>query len=157
TTTSARRASSKTSLDPSGSLRSTAMPPLPRVIAAKGALIPLPRHARRASPRPRPPTLITSAPRAAPRVAQYGPAITRERSSTRMPSSIAGLSATIEESLRHRVDLGDAGARDRVDARLHFGHRLERLLGQGGGVGVHFLGEQRGGNDAVDEPPSLSL
>src|SRR5262245_33823495 len=133
------------------------MPRLPRLIAAKVALIPLPRHTRRSSPRPGRSTLITSAPRSAMSVVQYGPAITRERSSTRMPSSIAGPSATIEESLRHRVDLGDAGARDRVDARFHLGHRLERLLGQGLGVGAHFLGERRGGDDAVDEPPRLSL
>src|SRR6266478_163214 len=82
------------------------------------------------SPRPGRSTFTTSAPRSAMSVAQYGPAITRERSSTRMPSSIIGPSATIEESLRHRVDFGHPGTRDRVDAGLDLRHRLERLGGQ---------------------------
>src|SRR5437016_5686437 len=106
------------------------MPRLFRLIAANVALIPLPRHARRSSPR------------SAISVAQYGPAITRERSSTRTPSSIVGGSATIEEALRHRVDLRDAGARDRVDPRLDLGQRLEWLDGEDVGVGADLLGER---------------
>src|SRR6266404_3688462 len=155
--TSARRDSSKTSLLPSGCWRSTAMPRLPRLIAANAALIPLPRQARRSSPRPGRSTFTTSAPRSAMSVAQYGPAITRERSSTRMPSSIIGPSATIEESLRHRIDLRNAGTRDRVDAGLGLRHRLERFLGQRLGVGAHFLGEGRAGYDLMHETPRLSL
>src|SRR5262245_28411639 len=133
------------------------MPRFPRLIAAKVALIPLPRQARRSSPRPGRSTLMTSAPRSAISVAQYGPAITRERSSTRMPSSIMAPPATIEESLRHRVDLGDTGARDRVDASLDLGHRLERLPGQGVGVAAHFLLEGGAGHHAMHEPPGLRL
>src|SRR5262245_41440676 len=133
------------------------MPRLPRLIAAKVALIPLPRQARRSSPRPGRSTLMTSAPRSAIRVAQYGPAMTRERSSTRMPSSIMAPSATIEESLRHRVDLGDAGACDRIDPGLDLSHRLEGLLAQRFGVGAHFLLEGGAGHYAMHEAPDLRL
>src|SRR6266851_4780564 len=65
------------------------MPRLLRLMAPKDALIPLrPRSTRRSSPRGGRSTLITSAPRSPRRVAQYGPAMTRERSRTRMPSSM---------------------------------------------------------------------
>src|SRR5438093_13014012 len=132
------------------------MPRFTRLIAANVALILLPRHARRSSPRPGRSTFITSAPRSAISVAQYGPAITRERSSTRMPSSIIGRSATIEEPLRHRVDFGHPGMRDRVDAGLDLRHRLEGLGGQRFGVCAHLLGEGCVGNYAGDDTPRLT-
>src|SRR5499425_1605697 len=63
------------------------MPRLLRLMAAKEALIPFfPRRTRRSSPRGGRSTLTTSAPRSARKAAQYGPAMTRERSRTRMPS-----------------------------------------------------------------------
>src|SRR4029450_5484727 len=147
----------ETSLLPAGSCRSTAIPRLPRLMAANAALIPLPRQARRSSPRPGRSTFTTSAPRSAMRVAQEGPAIPRERSRTRTPSSIMASSATIEEPLRHRVDLGDAGACDGVDARLHLGHGFERLGGGPVGVRADFLRGRRAGDAPMHEPPCLRL
>src|SRR6266545_2721274 len=65
------------------------MPRLFRLMAANDALMPfLPRRTRRSSPRGGRSTLMTSAPRSARKAAQYGPAMTRERSRTRMPSSM---------------------------------------------------------------------
>src|SRR5213080_4405563 len=92
----ARRASSNTSRAPSGCWRSTVIPRLFRLIAANVALMPSPRHARRSSPRPGRSTLTTSAPRSAMSVAQYGPAMTRERSRTWIPSSIVRVRATVD-------------------------------------------------------------
>ncbi len=66
------------------------MPRLLRLTAAKEALIrPVPRIARRSSPRPGRSSLITSAPRSPSNAAQYGPAMTRDRSRTRIPFSMA--------------------------------------------------------------------
>src|SRR5581483_10533597 len=94
--TSARAARSRTSLAPSGRWRSTAIPRLLRFTAANTALMPprpaRPRQSRRSSPRPGRSTLMTSAPRSARSMAQYGPATTREQSSTRMPARSAGVS-----------------------------------------------------------------
>ena len=61
--TSARQASSNATRRPSGCPRSTAMPRLLRFTDANAALIPLPRMARKSSPRPGRSSLITSAPR----------------------------------------------------------------------------------------------
>src|SRR6266704_2967331 len=73
------------------------MPRLFRLMAAKDALMPfLPRRTRRSSPRGGRSTLMTSAPRSARKAAQYGPAMTRERSRTRMPSSMLMPSAPPE-------------------------------------------------------------
>src|SRR5438094_625285 len=99
-------------------------------MAANVALMPSPRQARR------------SAPRSAMSVAQYGPAMTRERSRMRIPSSIIRVSATVEKALRHCVDLGDARARDGVKPRLGLCERREGLGGQELGVGPHLFEER---------------
>src|SRR5262245_14737433 len=58
-------------------------------------------------------------------------------------AAAAGGRSPLEESLGHGVDLGDAGARDRVDACLHLrqgterlGQELRRVLAHGVGQGV---------------------
>src|SRR5262250_1975786 len=78
------------------------MPRLLRLMAAKEALIPFfPRRTRRSSPRGGRSTLTTSAPRSARKAAQYGPAMTRERSRTRMPSSRLMTGSPCSLSLRY--------------------------------------------------------
>src|SRR2546430_4157684 len=84
-------------------------------------------------------------------VAQYGPAMTRERSRMRIPSSIIRVSATVEKALRHCVDLGDARARDGVKPRLGLCERREGLGGQELGVGPHLFEERWVRHDAVEE------
>src|SRR5712691_13461578 len=75
-----------------------------------------------------------------------------------MPPSLARWpSATLEKSFGHRIDLGDSGARDGVDARLDLGERLERLGRQGVRVGANLLGETGPGDDAVHETERLGL
>src|SRR6266566_4039867 len=157
TTTSARRASSNARRAPSGCWRSTAIPRLFRLIAANVALMPSPRHARRSSPRPGRSTLMTSAPRSAMSVAQYGPAMTRERSRTWIPSSIVQVRATVEEALRRRVDLGDARAGDGVDPRLGFRQRPRGLGGQQLDPGARLFEERRARHDAVDEAHRMGV
>src|SRR5256885_2052065 len=113
--------------------------------------MPSPRHARRSSPRPGRSTLMTSAPRSAMSVAQYGPAMTRERSRTWIPSSIVRVRAAVEEALRHRVDLGDARAGDGVDPRLGFRQRPRGLGGEQLDPRARLLEERRARHDAVEE------
>src|SRR6266581_8977641 len=115
--------------------------------------MPWPFHARRSSPGPGRSTLTTSAPRSAMSVEQYGPAITRERSRTRTPASMPSApgSATVEEPLGHRVHLGGAGPRDRVDPRLHLGERADGLRGEHRGELGDALAELRARDDRVDE------
>src|SRR5512145_1735148 len=128
-----------------------------RLMAAYVALIPSPRQARRSSPRPGRSTLTTSAPRSAMSVAQYGPAMTRERSRTRTPASMPGGSATVEEAVRHRVHRRDARPGDRVDARLDLRERPERLRRQRRGVGTHLVEQAVAGHRAMHEPEPLRL
>src|SRR2546425_12992128 len=87
--TSARATSRRKTSTPSGALRPSAMSRLLRLMTRYAADAPSlwGGHVRDSSPAPVSSILMTSAPRSASNMAQKGPARTRERSSTRTPSS----------------------------------------------------------------------
>src|SRR5919204_3909361 len=90
--TSALAVRRRTIATPSGSLRLTAIPRLLRLLTRYPADSPslCGGHVRDSSPTPGSSTLMTSAPRSPSSAPQYGPASTRERSTTRTPSSASG-------------------------------------------------------------------
>src|SRR5437879_6326273 len=95
--TSAFAASRRTRATPSGSFRLTAMPRLLRLLTRYPADSPslCGGHVRDSPPTPGSSTLITSAPRSPSSAPQYGPASTRERSTTRMPSRDSGVGGAV--------------------------------------------------------------
>src|SRR4026207_1702221 len=54
---------------------------------------------------------------------------------SRWPYPVGYRSGAVEEPFGHRVDLGDTGAGERIDARLHLRHGAEGLGGQALGKG----------------------
>src|SRR5919204_5246388 len=125
-TTSARAQSSSTSSRPSGCLRSIATLRLLRLTARKYAASPPANggpHARVSSPSPGRSTLTTSAPRSASTIVAYGPASTRDRSTTRSPTS--GAPPPLPDD-GNRLDL-DLRARDREPSHLDERARRTRL------------------------------
>ena len=61
-------------------------------------------------------------------------------------------SSAIEEPFSHRVDLGDAGVGQRVEAGLHLRHGTEGLGGQALGIGEGGVGQPRARMYLVDQP-----
>src|SRR5262245_47259384 len=131
-TTSERRARRRISSAPSAALRSTAMPRLLRLLTRKPADSPSlwGGQVRDSSPASVSSTLMTSAPMSPRRAAQNGPARTRERSSTRMPSSDRGITvmryyttmlrptaSALHEALARRILVLDGAMGTMVQAR----------------------------------------
>src|SRR5215470_12940764 len=128
TRTSDDLTSALTTSTASGALRSSVMPRLLRLKSRYAAASPslCGVQVRDSSPAPVSSTLMTSAPRSARRAPHQGPAITRERSMTRMPSSASGkgvMPVLYRGSALARGGVG-AGARflGEAEQRQHEGH-----------------------------------
>src|SRR5712691_12153654 len=126
----------------SGALRSSVMPRLLRLKSRYAAASPslCGVQVRDSSPAPVSSTLMTSAPKSARRAPHQGPAMTRERSTTRMPSSASGkvaMPVTIPCPVLHSTGSNLSGRSRRIAMkRAWIGILVAALLCVAGSTGA---------------------